>query len=57
MGPPYKKSLRQLSLEYLKRIIQESVDGHDSAEDALAALDLMKFQVMEDYKKLNRKRV
>ena len=57
MGPPYKMSLRQLSLEYLKRIIQESVDGHDSAEDALAALDLMKYQVMEDYKKLNQKRV
>ena len=57
MGPPYKMSLRQLSLEYLKRIIQESVDGHDSAEDALAALDLMKYQVMEDYKKLHQKRV
>ena len=33
------------------------VDGHDSAEDALAALDLMKYQIMEDYKKLNQKKL
>ena len=33
------------------------VDGHDSAEDAIAALDLMKYQIMEDYKKLNQKKL
>jgi len=57
LGPPYKRSLRDLSIEYLKRIIQDSVDGHDSAEDAIAALDLMKYQIMEDYKKLNQKKL
>ena len=57
LGPPYKISLRHLSIEYLKRIIQDSVDGHDSAEDALAALDLMKYKIMEDYKILNQKRL
>jgi DNA polymerase III epsilon subunit-like protein len=32
-----------------------SVGGHDSCEDALAALDLMKFKVREDVKILQQK--
>ena len=52
MGPPYKRALRNLTSEYLQRIIQEDVGGHDSKEDALAALDLMKYKVKQDLKKL-----
>lgn len=55
LGPPYKRALRHLAAEYLKRIIQDSVEGHDSTEDAIAALDLMKLKVMDDYKKLLQK--
>ena len=51
-GPPMKRALRNLAAEHLKRIIQDDVDGHDSAEDAIAALDLMKIKVKEDYVKL-----
>merc|ERR1712004_738684 len=44
MGPPYKRALRML--------VQESVDGHDSKEDAVACLDLMKQKAVEEVKKL-----
>merc|ERR1712037_495307 len=35
MGPPYKRALRMLCQERLRRIIQDSVDGHDSKEKAV----------------------
>ena len=54
MGPPYKRALRMLAAELLLRIIQNDVGGHDSAEDALACLDLMKMKVKEDVKKLRQ---
>ena len=41
-GRPKKLSLRNLAKTHLDRIIQNSESGHDSREDALAALDLMK---------------
>ena len=47
LGPPLKRALRTLAAEHLKRIIQDNVDGHDSAEDAIAALDLMKVKVKQ----------
>ncbi|CAL4108463.1 unnamed protein product, partial [Meganyctiphanes norvegica] len=50
MGPPYKRALRNLASEFLKRIIQEDVSGHDSKEDAAAAMDLMHWKVREDLK-------
>ena len=52
MGPPYKRALRMLVQENLRRIIQDSVDGHDSKEDAVACLDLMKQKAVEEVKKL-----
>ena len=52
LGPPLKRALRTLAAEHLKRIIQDDVDGHDSAEDAIAALDLMKVKVKQDFLKL-----
>ncbi|XP_059051972.1 RNA exonuclease 1 homolog [Achroia grisella] len=50
MGPPYKRALRNLSSEYLKKIIQNSVDGHDSAEDATVCMELIHFKLKEDLK-------
>ncbi|KAG2381251.1 hypothetical protein C9374_006240 [Naegleria lovaniensis] len=45
-GTKYKQSLKQLAMKYLSREIQHNNAekiGHDSIEDALAALDLVKF--------------
>ncbi|KAI9496551.1 hypothetical protein BDB00DRAFT_785622 [Zychaea mexicana] len=45
-GKPFKPALRHLSRNLLKRVIQhQSKVGHDSAEDARAALDLFKLKV------------
>jgi len=52
-GFPYKRALKTLMAEHLRKIIQEDVDGHDSLEDALACMELMLWKVKEDYK--NRK--
>jgi RNA exonuclease 1 len=75
MGPPYKRSLKVITAEFIKRLIQNDgkffplrlssyillpnvvvfpVGGHDSAEDALACLDLMKLKIKEDAKKLQQ---
>lgn len=40
-GPPYKAGLKMLTSKYLKRDIQSGTNGHDSAEDANACLDLL----------------
>ncbi|CAK1545685.1 unnamed protein product [Leptosia nina] len=50
MGPPFKRALRNLSSEYLKKIIQNSVDGHDSAEDATVCMELIHYKLKEDLK-------
>lgn len=44
-GPPFKNSLRYLALKHLGRTIQTGADGHDSQEDALAALDLARIKL------------
>jgi RNA exonuclease 1 len=44
MGPPRKNGLSFLSKKYLNREIQKGSKGHDSAEDARAALDLVKLK-------------
>jgi RNA exonuclease 1 len=41
-GPPLKNSLRFLTQRFLKREIQQGVQGHNSIEDAKACLDLVK---------------
>ncbi|XP_077416328.1 uncharacterized protein LOC144048344 isoform X3 [Vanacampus margaritifer] len=41
LGPPHRLSLSSLTAEHLTRIIQESVCGHDTAEDATACMELM----------------
>ncbi|EEB07871.1 ribonuclease H70 [Schizosaccharomyces japonicus yFS275] len=45
-GPPSKPSLKWLTQKWLKREIQKTgVVGHDSAEDALACIDLLKLKM------------
>ncbi|KAM4745900.1 uncharacterized protein FYW61_016191 [Anableps anableps] len=50
LGPPNKLSLNSLTAEYLRRIIQESVCGHDTGEDAAACMELMLWKMKEDGK-------
>lgn len=50
LGPPHKMSLHSLTAEYLRKIIQESVCGHDTAEDAVACMELMLWKAKEDGK-------
>ena len=44
-GPSERVSLRSLAKKHLGRNIQIGAVGHDSKEDALAALDIIKTQV------------
>ncbi|KAI1190088.1 hypothetical protein F5B17DRAFT_427899 [Nemania serpens] len=41
-GPPLKNSLKFLAQRFLKREIQNHAGGHDSIEDSIACLDLVK---------------
>ncbi|CAL8306782.1 unnamed protein product [Lota lota] len=50
LGLPYKRALRNLMADHLKRIIQDNVDGHDSSEDARACMELMFWKLKEDAK-------
>ncbi|XP_019953938.2 RNA exonuclease 1 homolog [Paralichthys olivaceus] len=50
LGLPYKRALRNLMADHLKRIIQDNVEGHDSSEDASACLELMMWKIKEDAK-------
>ncbi|NWI90033.1 REXO1 exonuclease, partial [Pitta sordida] len=50
LGLPYKRALRTLMADYLKRIIQDNVEGHDSSEDARACMELMVWRIKEDAK-------
>ncbi|KPP72348.1 RNA exonuclease 1-like [Scleropages formosus] len=50
LGLPYKRALRTLMADYLKRIIQDNVEGHDSSEDACACMELMIWKIREDAK-------
>ena len=45
-GPPKRMSLKNLTKKHLMRDIQCKEGGHDSKEDALAALDLVKYKVL-----------
>ncbi|CAL8344559.1 unnamed protein product [Lota lota] len=50
MGPPHKLTLNNLTADYLRRIIQDSVCGHDTADDAAACMELVLWKVKEDGK-------
>lgn len=45
---PYKYSLKDLSVKKINKIIQENLGGHDSTEDAIAALEIMLQHVKEE---------
>ncbi|XP_008981175.4 exonuclease GOR [Callithrix jacchus] len=47
LGFPYKRSLRNLTADYLGRVIQNRQDGHSSSEDANACLQLAMWKVRE----------
>jgi len=45
-GPPYKPSLKWLAHKWLRRKIQDNnIIGHDSTEDAMACIDLLKLKL------------
>jgi len=44
-APQIRHSLRLLTKKYLGKFIQDTSDGHDSAEDARCALELLKLKV------------
>ncbi|XP_044270142.1 RNA exonuclease 1 homolog [Tribolium madens] len=50
MGLPHKRALKTLASDFLKKIIQNSVSGHDSAEDAIACMELVKWKLKEELK-------
>ncbi|KAM9330590.1 RNA exonuclease 1 homolog [Gastrophryne carolinensis] len=50
LGLPYKRALRSLMADHLKRIIQDNVEGHDSSEDACSCMELMMWRIKEDAK-------
>ncbi|KAJ8687416.1 hypothetical protein QAD02_023210 [Eretmocerus hayati] len=49
-GPPLKRALKNLCSEYLRKIIQNDVGGHDSKEDASACMELVHWKVKEEAK-------
>lgn len=49
-GLPHKKALKTLASEYLMKIIQNDINGHDSAEDALTCMELIIHKVKEELK-------
>ncbi|PSN66531.1 hypothetical protein BS50DRAFT_494740 [Corynespora cassiicola Philippines] len=50
-GPPYRLKLRELAKNYLDWDIQQGgAAGHDSAEDARAAGELIRYKVMREWK-------
>ncbi|KAG7332731.1 hypothetical protein KOW79_004565 [Hemibagrus wyckioides] len=50
LGLPYKRALRNIMADHLKRIIQDNAEGHDSSEDAAACMELMIWKIKEDAK-------
>ncbi|KAM6037090.1 uncharacterized protein LJ206_001747 isoform 2-T2 [Theristicus caerulescens] len=51
LGLPHKRALRSLMADYLRRICQDDVDGHNSREDAIACMELILWKVKEDNKR------
>ncbi|XP_003424434.1 RNA exonuclease 1 homolog [Nasonia vitripennis] len=49
-GPPFKRALKTLCSEYLRKIIQNEIGGHDSKEDAVACMELVHWKVREEAK-------
>ncbi|XP_018571383.1 RNA exonuclease 1 homolog [Anoplophora glabripennis] len=50
MGLPHKRALKALASEYLRKIIQNDISGHDSAEDAITCMELIKWKLKDETK-------
>ncbi|XP_030644116.1 RNA exonuclease 1 homolog [Chanos chanos] len=50
LGLPHRRELHSLTADHLRRIIQDSAEGHDSREDAKACMELILWRVKEDAK-------
>ncbi|KAJ8924651.1 hypothetical protein NQ315_000802 [Exocentrus adspersus] len=50
MGLPHKRALKALASEYLRKIIQNDISGHDSAEDAVTCMELIKWKLKDELK-------
>ncbi|XP_067172045.1 RNA exonuclease 1 homolog [Apteryx mantelli] len=48
LGLPHKRALKSLMADYLRKISQDDVDGHNSSEDAIACMELTLWKVKED---------
>ncbi|PRP89513.1 RNA exonuclease [Planoprotostelium fungivorum] len=44
---PYRRSLKELTSRYLNIFIQQSASGHDSCEDAAAAMSLARMKILK----------
>nr|XP_010300716.1 PREDICTED: RNA exonuclease 1 homolog [Balearica regulorum gibbericeps] len=51
LGFPHKRALRSLMADYLRRIRQDDVGGHNSREDAIACMELILWKIKEDNKR------
>ncbi|XP_012136383.1 uncharacterized protein LOC100879141 isoform X2 [Megachile rotundata] len=49
-GYPQKRALKNLCSEYLRKLIQNDVGGHDSKEDAMACMELILWKAKEEAK-------
>uniref|UniRef100_A0A146KNX1 RNA exonuclease 1 n=1 Tax=Lygus hesperus TaxID=30085 RepID=A0A146KNX1_LYGHE len=48
LGPPYRRSLKSLVYQLLKRDIQRDSGGHNSYEDACSCLELVLWKIRKD---------
>ncbi|GME77328.1 unnamed protein product [[Candida] boidinii] len=48
-GPPSKISLKNLMLQYLSKNIQDGEHGHDSIEDSISCIELIKLKLNKNY--------
>ncbi|XP_062051160.1 putative exonuclease GOR [Lepus europaeus] len=53
LGLPFKRSLRNLMADYLHKVIQDDVRGHNSQEDASSCMSLVLWKIEEDTKASN----
>ncbi|OPJ89220.1 hypothetical protein AV530_006974 [Patagioenas fasciata monilis] len=51
LGLPHKRALGTLMTDYLRRIHQDDVGGHNSRNDAVACMELILWKVKEDKKR------
>ncbi|XP_014468903.1 PREDICTED: RNA exonuclease 1 homolog isoform X2 [Dinoponera quadriceps] len=49
-GYPQKRALKNLCSEFLRKLIQNDIGGHDSKEDAVSCMELILWKVKEEAK-------